>query len=1149
MSGAAIKLNVRPAPTKKTVKLNVRPSVKLNVQKKKQPTPKSNSEEYRVTAESYSSYELREHIYNVTDSYCGNDQQIEREEYVLDFESRKMEMKTITLPQVMENIFLEIVSNAGDNVARSVKNNRDPGRIEITMTDTKITVRNGGAPIPIEINEKENTWAPEMIFGKLLTSSNYDTSKARIETGRNGYGAKLTNIFSKHFEITVGDPYNQKHYTQVWRNNMTEKEEPVITDFSHNKEAFVEVCYEMDFKRFGYTKYPEEAISLFARHVADLSYAQKVPVVFNGEVFNIKRAKEYAKLFLPVESIKSSVVYFQWRPGTETITKKGVEIATDKSAVPLIELCAVDTPDNAINISFVNGKWTRNGGVHADAAFNAFSKDIVDMINNTGKSKGKKKSRSMKISKTDVKRHVSLFLNCWVEDPKFDNQYKTALLSPAPKISITEEVLKPIMKWELLARLYAELDAKHFRAASKSDGKKRRNLSGIEKLEDANHAGDAQSMDCALWITEGDSASNFAVEALKFIPGGRDYVGIFPLKGKPLNVMNAPLPQIANNTEISSLKKVLGLREGVNYLDDENFKTLRYGHLMILADSDDDGKHILGLVLNLFHCKFPTLLARNYVMYLRTKILDIRKGRKHRKFYTQHDYELWKEKNPDWRTWQTKYFKGLGTSLPADIKEEFKSPKIVNSIYDNLAPYKLQLAFDNRFANNRKEWISSWIPDYSVEKMMVQPISSFVDHELIQYSITDLCRSIPRFLDGLKISQRKILWAAIMKWKSKIGNKDVKETKVANFASYVSAECSYKHGEKSLEGAIVNMAQDFVGTNNMPYLYRGGLFGCLDPQTPVLLWNGEKALAEDIKVGDELIGDDGLKRTVQSVVSSVDTMYEVKQIWAKPYVVNSIHILTLVVPYHKRIFWKKSEKTWYMFYLDRENKRVKKKSIRTKDCKTKRESHSDKSTLSKEEAYDKIQNFRNTLPDDNIIDIPLNEFIKLSKSQQKFFYGFTLFNPIQWKKQDVPIDPYILGAWLGDGDSHGGGFTTIDDEMVKRYCIWADTIGAEVVHNKKEYHFSIRRKGAGMSYGDRDGVRPYGKLLAIGDPKHNIENCVGCKSSKTICTICDWTFEDFKDENVEVIRKMKNGRVRKDLNPFKEVLKSNNLHMNKHIPE
>ena len=785
----------------------------------------TNNSSDRVTADIYQRYDsTREHIYNITDTYAGSDEKMARDERVLDLENNMFKIEEITLPEAVERIFIEISSNAGDNVARSLRAGVDPGEVTILMDRYTISVRNGGIPIPIEIHSQYGIWAPQLIFGILHSSSNYDKNKVRTECGRNGYGAKLTNIFSKQFMVTVGDPHNSKWYRQIWQENMTIVSEPEIKDYTGP--AFVEVVYKMDFERFGYTQYPDEAFGLYARHAADMSFTGKVPVSFNGTKFHVQDALDYAKLYLGEEATSNSFIYYMWPKGTETYFKKGVEYSKTKGVVPEVEVCVVDTPDTAISVSFANGMWTRQGGVHADAAFKAVASGIVDTIN-SGKLVKEKKGRKFKLNLGDVKKHVSMFLTCWVPNPKFDSQSKKVLRTPAPKINIDKKLLEPIMKWNLVHRLYAELEAKHYKVLSKSDGKKKRYLSEVNG-KDANFAGTAKSHMCTLYIVEGGSAGGFAEEMMCLFEKGRDVMGIFPLRGKPLNVMNAPAQQIAENNEILELKKMVGLRENVDYLDPENMATLRYGKIMVMPDSDVDGKHILGLVINLFHCRYPSLLARGYVNYLRTKIIDVRKGNRYFKFYTNNEYEEWRDQNPDYKTWTHNYYKGLGTSETSDIEEEFRSPRIVSCIYDDLAPVCISKAFDKDMADQRKEWIKEWHPDFSVEEMDMQPISAFINHELIQFSVADLGRSLPRFMDGLKTTQRKIIWGCMKKWKAKVGSEKATKIKVVNLGAYVSDITSYHHGDKSINDTIIKMAQDHVGANNMNYLCPHGQFGTRD---------------------------------------------------------------------------------------------------------------------------------------------------------------------------------------------------------------------------------------------------------------------------------------------------------------------------------
>jgi len=627
---------------------------------------------------------------------------------------------------------------------------------------------------------------------------------------------------------------------------------------------------------------------------------------------------------------------------------------------------------------------------------------------------------------------------------------------------------------------------------------------------------------------------------------GLDYCGILPIRGKFINVRKNKDIKVAKNREIAELKKMLGLTDKMDYTDPKNLKTLRYGKVVIMADSDDDGKHIVALLLLFFHCFYPSLLQIGYVYNYLTPIIRVIKGKRKHKFYTFGEYEKWRRRNKNYNTWKHIYFKGLGRTTDAQIKEDFYDQHVIHCLYDDYAPQTMELAFAKEMRDERKAWLAHFGKLGEIEVVEEQPISEFINTELVKFGLLNLRRAIPCMMDGFKDAQRKVMWGAFLIWntekvgKIKCGNSNYKEMKVARIAADVAGKTNYHHGERSLENTIVAMAQDFVGSNNLPYFARDGQFGCVAPDNPILLWNGKTIQAQDIQVGDELIGDDGDKRTVSKVVSGTDNMYEISQTFGDTYIVNSVHILTLIIPSHKNIFWKESTKSWVMHYYDRNDKQIKCKTIRTVGCITKRTEHFNKSTITKEDAYQQIKQFRDTIPDDNVVDIRLSDYLKLSNNQKRFFSGYKLYKPIKWKKQDVLIDPYIFGTWLGDGDYCGRGFTTIYPEIVKKYCLWAASIGAEIVHHTDKsgdtYHFGIRRRGSG-------------RLTAIGHPDHNCDICTGCQSSKFKCIVCDWHPENFQHDVVKVNGVATNGMKRSDLNPFKEILKKHGLFKNKHIPD
>lgn len=782
-----------------------------------------------------------EHIYLLTDMYLGSDQQNERDSWILDLETLTPVNTTVTLPAGVERVFLEILPNAGDNALRSLAAGVDPGIIEVEMDSHWISVKNGGLPIPIRFNKTQGMWNPDMIFGKLHTSSNYDTTKERIGCGRNGYGAKLSNIFSKHFIVEIGDPERGLHYHQEWEDNMRIRHEPIFTK-DYTGEVFVKISYYLDFERFGYSSeegYPEEAFGLFARYVYDYSQTIRTVTRFNQHIFEPSSdPKDHGRFYFGDVPM---IIHYEWPTGTEVITKKsGLQVAKDRQVLPTSILILADTPRHGKCVAFVNGMITPEG-VHVNAAFKAISGPLLETINNSTNKKTPKKGvssedkdeKKIKLTWKDVKNHLSLLLICHLRDPQFGGQTKEKLTKPVPKFKIDAKLLTSICKWSLITYLAQMVDDKVGRLLASTNGKKSRHIDG-GKGRDANFAGGPRSSECILFLVEGDSAKQYAYIAQGIVPDGPDLIGVLPLKGKLINVMKAlannPL-KILKNKEIKELKKYTGLEDYTDYEDPRNFNRLRYGAVAILADADDDGTHIRALVMNYFHCFAPSLLKlNNYLLLFRThivKIPSLKLG-----FYTEAEFILWKQANPDYaRYGPAKYYKGLGSMKKEDVVEDFQNPQYVTCIYDHDSDFTatdaLDLAFNDKRADDRKRWLRDW--SYTLEELNIGhrvelPISEFIDKELVVYALASLRRAIPSLMDGLKDGQRKILWAAYLIW-GKAKNKNVKVKRVAGLGAYVVENLDYHHGEDPLEKTIVGMAQNFVGSNNMNYLYPDGMFG------------------------------------------------------------------------------------------------------------------------------------------------------------------------------------------------------------------------------------------------------------------------------------------------------------------------------------
>merc|ERR1740123_1590875 len=382
--------------------------------------------------------------------------------------------------------------------------------------------------------------------------------------------------------------------------------------------------------------------------------------------------------------------------------------------------------------------------------------------------------------------------------------------------AVIDEALE---KTDIVGAVISEAQAKMAIQMDKSarSGTKGKRVLGIPKLEDANEAGGKNGKECSLILTEGDSAKALAVAGLSVI--GRDRFGVFPLRGKLLNVRDVTQKQVAENKEIMSIVKILGLQFGHK----GDFAKMRYGSIMIMADQDYDGSHIKGLLINFFHYWWPELLqAGGFIKEFVTPIVKASKSGEVHTFFTQNEYEAWKDENDGGKGWQTKYYKGLGTSTAAEAKEYF------SAMEDHKLDFEwkgredgelIDMAFAKTRADDRKQWMNEYeegtFVDHSKPTITYQ---DFVKLELVQFSKYSVMRSVPSIMDGFKPTQRKVLYCC---FKRNLRT----DMKVAQLVGYVGEHSAYHHGEMSLAGTIISMAQDFVGSNNVNLLVPSGQFG------------------------------------------------------------------------------------------------------------------------------------------------------------------------------------------------------------------------------------------------------------------------------------------------------------------------------------
>lgn len=887
----------------------------------------------------YSKMEHKQHILTRPGTYIGSIQPETREMYVIqnDIENDEEETKSTTTSSSNTNIhmikknitfvsglyklFDEGLVNMRDHYIRmnqmideqkKIKKGELPENpkidinrtyhivknieVDIDIDNNTITMTNDGEGIDVAYHNVEKMYVPELIFGNLLSGTNFDENQKRVVGGMNGYGAKLINLFSLEFIIETLDVYRKKKYVQKFTQNMSLREEPKITS-STRTNPYTKITFKPDLARFGLKSlHDDNTVDLMIKRVYDLVAVtgDGVNVKLNGKKIGIKNFERYVDLYI----------------GSRGNYKRQYLKVNENWE---IAICAGEFDQ----ISFVNGICTYDGGKHVDYIVNQLCTKMVKFAQEN-------KKGFSGITAKSIRENIIVFINSTIVNPEFKSQTKEALTTTitnfGSRCEIPDEFIEKCCATNMNV-LESAMRLDNFKAdktLKKTDGKKVSRVNN-ERLTDAHYAGTAKSVKCTLILCEGESAKTFAVSGLNaFELEERKYYGILPLKGKIINPKDCSITSVEKNQQFGDLKQALGLKQDTDYYTDKTqFNTLRYGKVLIITDADVDGDHIKGLVFNLFHEFWPSLLKiEGFFCSILTEIVILtnrRTGEK-KSFYSVPEYENWKKNRDEdeLSKWDANYYKGLGTHTDNEAKERFGEMKLQlytwhdisrflekenkdttnnsdnsdnsdNSelnlnddrssmasseyleLYHNyykravsdtdthththihpknqnklksriksksiiredahLCDLAIDLAFRKKLTNYRKGWITNYLHkiedgniDLYLHKQEKLSYIDFINEKLINFSVYNNERSIPSIMDGLKPSQRKVLYGTLKK------NVQTK-LKVAQLTGYIAENTAYHHGEESLNKTIISMAQDYTGANNLNLLVPQGQFG------------------------------------------------------------------------------------------------------------------------------------------------------------------------------------------------------------------------------------------------------------------------------------------------------------------------------------
>ena len=516
----------------------------------------------KTIEEKYQKLTQREHVLLRSGMYIGGvKKQMEELWIAKENDTIKMEKTMVEYSPGFMKIFDEVLTNATDHSFRdaTVKSIK----VDYSQETGEISVWNDGTGIPIELHKEHNIYVPELIFGHLLSGSNYDDSEQRIGAGTNGIGSKATNIYSKKFVVETVDSNNKKKFIQEFSENMTEKTKAKIT--SNSGKSYTRITFIPDYARFIMNGLEDDTILLIRKRVLDCiaCTSQNIQIYLNGIKLKGKGLVDYTKYFFEDEKIISES--FQ-----ECVKRNGetTEYNWEYAIVPY---------QSYEQISFVNGNATNQGGTHVNYITNQIVNKLKKMLEE------KKKLKELKPN--FIKDKLFIFLRATLANPVFNSQTKEMLTTQSRdfgcSISVSDSFITKLYKSSITEEIVEFCKLKESASLSKQTDGKKVNKVYIPKLEDALWAGTNKSEQCTLILTEGLSALTFALHGRSVV--GPEKYGTFPLKGKLLNTKDATISQLVGNEEINNIKQIIGLKQDKVY---KSTSELRYGKVMILTDAD-----------------------------------------------------------------------------------------------------------------------------------------------------------------------------------------------------------------------------------------------------------------------------------------------------------------------------------------------------------------------------------------------------------------------------------------------------------------------------------------------------------------------------------------------------------------------------------
>ena len=541
--------------------------------------------------------------------------------------------------------------------------------ISVTIHEGEsISVKDNGRGIPVDLHEKEQKSALEVVMTKIGAGGKFDKDSYKVSGGLHGVGVSVVNALSNSLIATVnreGKIYQQKYSKGVALAD--------VQEIGTTTERGTEVFFQADDTIFQELIFNYDTLANRMRELSYLNKGIKITLTDEREKDDEGNAKH--DLFFSEGGLKEFVEYIDGN--RESIMNSVIFMEGEKDNIPVEVAMRYNTSYTENLHSYVNNINTHEGGTHLAGFRRALTRTLKKFADELGLPAKEK----VEVTGDDFREGLTAVISVKVMEPQFEGQTKTKLgnseVSGAVDKIVGEMLSNFLEENPNEAKLIVQkvvLAAKARQAAKKARELVQRKSpmggSGLPgKLSDCSSKDPEIS---ELFLVEGDSAGGTAKQ-------GRDrhFQAILPLRGKILNVEKSMVHKVYDNEEIKNIYTALGVSVGTE--EDSkalNISKLRYHKIVIMCDADIDGAHISTLILTFFFRYMKELIENGYIYIAQPPLYLLKKGSKKVYAYNEKEREeITLDLSPDGKGVEVQRYKGLGEMNPEQLWDTTLNPE------------------------------------------------------------------------------------------------------------------------------------------------------------------------------------------------------------------------------------------------------------------------------------------------------------------------------------------------------------------------------------------------------------------------------------------------------------------------------------------